>query len=205
MRFLGDRAYLVTFERIDPLYVIDLSNHEEPRIAGELEVTGFSDFLHPVSDELLLGLGQDERGLVKLELFDTSDLEAPSSLGALSLAEGADWSYSDARYDRHAFTYLADINGVDRFAVPVNSGFSSKEQGSFWEDRLHLIEIQDKDDPANASMVEIGHISATPLPDEYYGSSRNRAVFHDDAVFYINGEHVWSALWTNPFNQLGPK
>jgi len=204
VRFLGDRAYLVTFERIDPLFVIDLADQENPRIAGELEVTGFSDFLHPVSDVLLLGLGQDAEGLVKLELFDISDMSEPTSLGALSLAAGSEWSYSDARYNRHAFTYLADFDGVDRFTVPVNSGFFSEQRGFYWEDRLHLLEIRNKGTPAKASMVEIGHISATPRFEEYYGSSRNRAVIHNDAVFYVNGEHVWSALWSDPAQQQGP-
>ena len=58
VRFLGDTAYAVTFERIDPLYAIDLSDPADPFIAGELEVAGFSEFLHPVSDDLLLGLGR---------------------------------------------------------------------------------------------------------------------------------------------------
>ena len=50
----------MTFERIDPLYVLDLSTPTDPIIAGELEVTGFSDFLHPINDQLLMGLGEDE-------------------------------------------------------------------------------------------------------------------------------------------------
>lgn len=205
VRFLGDRAFLVTFERIDPLYVIDLSDHRSPRIAGELEVTGFSDFLHPVSDALLLGLGQDERGLVKLELFDISRLDTPLSLSALSIPEGADWSYSDARYDRHAFTYLADVDGIDRFTVPVNAGFSSKEVGYNWEDRLHLFEIHGKTSPSSAFLTEVGYISATSQNSDFYGGGRNRSVLHDDAVFYIFGDQVWSALWTNPSDQLGPQ
>ncbi|MGI9287115.1 MAG: beta-propeller domain-containing protein, partial [Pseudomonadales bacterium] len=59
VRFFGERAYLVTFEQIDPLYVLDLSDPAQPSIAGELEVPGFSDFIHPVSDELILTLGKD--------------------------------------------------------------------------------------------------------------------------------------------------
>ena len=57
VRFMGPKAYLVTFERIDPLYVVDLADPEAPRILGELEVSGFSDLLHEVNGELLLGLG----------------------------------------------------------------------------------------------------------------------------------------------------
>lgn len=58
-RFLGDRAYLVTFRITDPLYVIDLSNPEYPDIIGELNISGYSDYLHPVGDNLLLAIGKD--------------------------------------------------------------------------------------------------------------------------------------------------
>ena len=85
VRFLGEKLYLVTFERIDPLYVIDLSDPIDPQISGELEVKGFSDFLHPVNENLLLGLGADEEGLVKLELFNVESIDAPYSLGSVSL------------------------------------------------------------------------------------------------------------------------
>ena len=120
VRFMGDALYLVTFERIDPLYVVDLSQPTDPMIAGELMVTGFSDFLHAVNDDLLMGLGQDENGLVKLELFNVADMTAPYSLGGISLgeSEGASWGYSEARYNRHAFTYQAIDASKDRFSYP---------------------------------------------------------------------------------------
>ena len=79
VRFMGDRAYMVTFERIDPLYVIDLSTPSAPRIVGELEVPGFSDLLHEVTDDLLLGLGSSERGFPKLELYNISDISTDFS------------------------------------------------------------------------------------------------------------------------------
>ena len=74
VRFMGDRAYMVTFERIDPLYVIDLSDPSQPSVIGELEVPGLSDLLHEVSDDLLLGLGSSDRFFPKLELYNTSDV-----------------------------------------------------------------------------------------------------------------------------------
>ena len=107
VRFKGPRAYLVTFERVDPLYVIDLSDPREPRMLGELEVTGFSDLLHQVTPDLLLGLGSSENLLPKLELFDISDVSAPVSQSLIELASGWDWAYSPAQYNRYALTYLA--------------------------------------------------------------------------------------------------
>ncbi|WP_197472961.1 beta-propeller domain-containing protein, partial [Oleiphilus sp. HI0123] len=52
VRFDGDKAYIVTFRQIDPFYVLDLSNHDSPRVAGELELPGFSNYLHPFGDTL---------------------------------------------------------------------------------------------------------------------------------------------------------
>ncbi|HYF61020.1 MAG TPA: beta-propeller domain-containing protein, partial [Burkholderiaceae bacterium] len=62
VRFVGTRAYVVTFLRIDPVYAIDLSDPTDPRVLGALEVPGFSDRLYPVADGLLLGLGYDTTG-----------------------------------------------------------------------------------------------------------------------------------------------
>ena len=123
--------YLVTFERIDPLYVLDLSTPSDPIIAGELEVTGFSDFLHPINDQLLMGLGEDENGFTKLELFNVETINSPYSLGTVipGLEDGTisldslNWSYSEARYNRHAFTYQVISDNQDRFLVPANLGF----------------------------------------------------------------------------------
>jgi len=201
VRFFGDRLYLVTFERIDPLYVLDLSDPLDPLVAGELSVPGFSDFLHPVNDELLLGLGQDEEGLVKLELYNVAVLTAPFSLASTSLVEGASWSYSEARYNRHAFTYQVVDEATDRFSVPLSLGFYSDETGYSQERRLMLFEIDSKDRPADASIVEVGQINAK---GERWWDSRQRAIFDGDAVFYIDGTLVWSALWSNPENQSGP-
>lgn len=201
VRFFGDKLYLVTFERIDPLYVLDLSNPTDPLIAGELEVTGFSDFLHPVNDKLLMGLGQDEDNLVKLELFNVEGV--PYSLGSISLGkvEGAQSSYSEARYNRHAFTYQVLNESTDRFLVPATLATSIEGVGYQEEDRLYMFELNDKDRAHTASMVNVGFISAVR---DGWQASRNRSVIDGDAVYYINGTSVWSAPWAVPEWQNGP-
>ena len=62
VRYLGDRAYVVTFRRTDPLYVIDLADPTNPTALGELKVNGFSSYLHPVGENRLLGVGTDADG-----------------------------------------------------------------------------------------------------------------------------------------------
>ncbi|MGH2898369.1 MAG: beta-propeller domain-containing protein, partial [Solirubrobacteraceae bacterium] len=107
VRFAGDRGYVVTFRQVDPLYVLDLSRKTDPRVAGELKILGYSAYLHPISDDLLLGVGQDAsaegRTLgTQLSLFDVSDARRPVRRAQVSL--GAD-SSSSAEFDPHAFLF----------------------------------------------------------------------------------------------------
>jgi hypothetical protein len=113
-RFLGDRAYVVTFRQIDPLFVIDLEDPSEPKIAGELQVSGFSNFLYPLPDHQLLAIGQDAdaSGLVQgmaLQIFDVRDANAPRLAHKYVFA---DQGYSDANSDHRAITFHPDQNLV---------------------------------------------------------------------------------------------
>jgi len=202
VRFLGDTAYAVTFEQIDPLYAIDLSNPADPFIAGELAVTGFSDFLHPVTDDLLLGLGRGGNGGVKLELFDVSNIAQPLSRGSATI--GGPGSYSEARYDRHAFTYQADINSIDRFTIPA-SVFAADGSYQFLGSALYLFEILDKNMPALAALNRVGSIEPLSIgPNQPDWVQRSRAFIHDDTVYYIRDDDVWAALWHTPSIVNGP-
>lgn len=106
VRFLGDTGYVVTFREVDPLYVLDLSEPTRPAVTGELKITGYSSYLHPVGDDLLLGVGQDATtdGLTlgaQVSLFDVSDPANPRLLDRRRLA-GA---WSEAEIDHHAFLW----------------------------------------------------------------------------------------------------
>ncbi len=106
VRFLGDVGYVVTFRQIDPLYTVDLAVPERPRVLGELKIPGYSAYLHPVGEDLLLGVGQDvsEEGRplgTQLSLFDVSDLRRPARLHKASLGQG----WSEAESDHHAFLF----------------------------------------------------------------------------------------------------
>ncbi|MEM7690913.1 MAG: beta-propeller domain-containing protein [Pseudomonadota bacterium] len=202
VRFVGDRAYLVTFEQVDPLYVIDLSDAASPKILGELEVPGFSDLLHPVSESLLLGLGADADGTTKLELFNVSDSSNPVSQGVLRLGEDSAWAWSEARYDRRAFTYLAGTDGVDRLAVPLSITFEDVELGQYrQEEQLHMFEISGLSSPSAATLQPRGILRVTG--SEFY-NPRPRSVLNADAVFFIVGEQVFGGFWGLDAQALGP-
>ena len=76
VRFMGERGYVVTFRQIDPLYTLDLSDPTAPKVVGELKIPGYSAYLHPVGENLLLGVGREAQN-VKASLFDVSNLAAP--------------------------------------------------------------------------------------------------------------------------------
>jgi hypothetical protein len=131
VRYQGKRAYIVTFERVDPLYALDLSNAEDPRILGELEIEGFSEYLHPVGDDLLIGIGmaavpsEPSGGFwmqgVQVGLFDVSMPSAPVLLG---LQEIGYRGTSSSVLDTHrAFTSLPadpETGTPMRFIIPVS-------------------------------------------------------------------------------------
>ena len=107
VRFIEERGYVVTFRQVDPLYVLDMSDPAEPGLAGELKILGYSAYLHPISDDLLLGVGQDatEEGRIKgtqLSVFDVSDPSKPARLAQHPIGQG---SNSEAEYDHHAFLW----------------------------------------------------------------------------------------------------
>lgn len=132
VRFAAQNAYVVTFRVTDPLYVFDLSDPEQPKELGALHIDGYSDYLHPIGNNLLLGIGKDAipdtfgdfegRGAwyqgVKLALFDISDPTAPQEVNSIVL--GKRGTHSEALNDHHAVTYLPPVDGKPaRLAIPV--------------------------------------------------------------------------------------
>ena len=117
VRFMGDRAYMVTFRQIDPFFVLDLSNPSAPKIAGKLKLPGFSNYLHPYDETHIIGLGKEtEEGKegqvfqkgVKLSLFDVSDIANPREVAKYEIGDrGSD---SNALYDHKAFLFSKERN-----------------------------------------------------------------------------------------------
>lgn len=124
-RFDGDRAYVVTFFRIDPLWVVDLSNPSAPRIAGSVDVPGWSTFIQPLGGRLVtLGV---ETGRVAVSLFDVANAAAPALLSRVRLGENYSWS--EANWDEKAFTVLEESGLI---LVPytgnTTNGYASRVQ-----------------------------------------------------------------------------
>lgn len=123
VRFMGDMGYFVTFRQVDPLFAVDLSDPANPTLLSALKIPGFSQYMHPYSDGLMLGIGLDadpETGAtkgLKLSMFDISD---PANVTEHSkhIFENVWWS--EALHNHHAALVSA---ARDIIAFPVDSGY----------------------------------------------------------------------------------
>jgi hypothetical protein len=207
-RFIGDRGYLVTFENIDPLWVIDLSNPFNPIILGELEVPGVSTYIHPVNENTLLtiGIGPGEDGLgldwstTQISLFDVSDPTNPTLADSMPISPayidencediricGWTWSWSEATYEHKAFTYWAP---ADLLAIPLSTyRHVYNDESPYYYDyeyisMLKLINV----DLENLSLSIHGEIDHSEFYDNednwwYSSTSVRRSIFMGEYIY----------------------
>ncbi len=222
-RFVGNRGYLVTFRVTDPLYVIDLANPADPKIAGELQIPGYSDYLHPIGEEWLLGVGKDAiadttssvgdgRGAwyqgVKVALFNIADASQPREINSIVI--GKRGTQSAALVDHHAFSFLPTAGSGDelaRFTLPIErharlpsySYYDANDPRTYydWSDTgLYLFSVSRTALSAKGE-VRVEQSSATVAYPSDSGSG-DRALLRADEVHYLHGLDVWSAPWANP-------
>lgn len=136
VRYVGDTAYVVTFRRIDPFHVLDLSDPSDPSLEGELKLPGYSSYLHPLGNDTVLGIGQEE-GNVKAVLFDVSDPTSPSIQDEYRLDAG----WSEIEQTHHAFLH-DPRHGV--FFLPAGDGgyIFSYEDGLTLEKAVSIQQAQ---------------------------------------------------------------
>lgn len=117
-RFMGDRAYMVTFKKIDPFFVLDLSDPKKPTVLGKLKIPGYSDYLHPYDENHIIGIGKEAMEAenadfawyqgMKMALFDVSDPENPKEISKVLIGDrGTD---SPVLYDHKAFLFSKERN-----------------------------------------------------------------------------------------------
>ena len=160
VRFIEERGYVVTFRQTDPLYVLDLRNAAAPKVVGELKIPGYSGYLHPIGENLLLGVGQSglDSGIspaprtrgggpgVQFSLFDISDPASPHRIDTQTYGGGA----AAAEFDPKAFLYWQPRNLI---IAPTNLHGDQRGRGVF----SGLVLLR-----ANADgLEEIGRLAAT--------------------------------------------
>jgi hypothetical protein len=195
----------VTFERKDPLYVLDLADAKNPKIAGQLEIPGFSTYLRPLGNNYIFSLGNDADANgratgVKVSLFDIRDITKPALIGNHTFGDAGSWS--EALYNPHALTFLQ--NGSDQFRVTVPMMLYKNEVvKDFVEYRwlntgLHLFEINGVNNKASLNYVG-NMIAETNNQGEYpMWGGYDRSVLHDNAVYYLHNTKVHSSFWPVP-------
>lgn len=199
-RFKGDRAFLVTFRQVDPLWTIDLSNPTAPTVAGKLTMPGFSRFLQPIDDNTLLGIGREvdpgtgETTDLKLSLFDVHDLAHPALIATQAIApNAAEWTWSDAEWDPHALGWFPELGVV---AIPV--------QGSGPAQPIAPGTDPSTVDWTTTSDLEVFHIDATAgagafasLGQVDHKSSVTRSVRIGDVLYSIADQDIQSVRVIN--------
>jgi len=149
VRFTENTAYVVTFRQVDPFWVIDMSDPQAPKIAGELQIPGFSKYLQPIGDHYVMGTGQApgaDSGFHQLQvsLFDVSDPANPQRVGQITFGNGGvDDPFWGFDYDHHAINYFADAGII---ALPLRKGGSERAG-------LELLKVGD-----DGSLSEAGYI-----------------------------------------------
>jgi inhibitor of cysteine peptidase len=199
-RFMGDKAYLVTFRQTDPFFVLDLSNPAEPRVAGELKIPGYSSYLHMYDENHVIGLGM-ENSTLKLSLFDVTNVNAPIEIAKYNV-EG-DYTSSDALYEPKAFLFdkakelLVIPVSITQYGV-INGGNvvppSGKDvgiaplQGGYWQGayafKLTLSGFELKGG--------ITHQETTSQQNYYgdYNLNVNRALYIDNTLYTLSNGKV---------------
>ena len=169
VRYMGKKAYIVTFRNTDPLFAIDLSDPKNPTVKGELKIPGYSAYLHPIGDNLLLGIGYegDSRNAdfnsVKISLFDISDPTNLKELDKLVYLKSSTPVVNNPK----AFLYKADEGIV---GMPVIS-YNDKSEEYFY----YIIQVKDNKLTLNHKLlhsagyyVGLNHLRGTYIGDEFF-------------------------------------
>lgn len=183
VRMMGDEGYIVTFRQIDPLFAIDLSDPTDPQVKGELKITGFSNYIHPLGEEHLMTIGQDadEEGRiqgVQLQIFDVGDMTDPTRVHQERITTEQWSSWSEAMWNHHAFTYHPEREVL---AFPVNIYDWDRHGGNF--SGLLLYEANAED-----GFSSIGRVSHGDLGDNEsrWWTTVRRSIFIEDYVYSLS-------------------
>jgi inhibitor of cysteine peptidase len=210
-RFMGDRAYMVTFKKVDPLFVIDLKDAKNPKILGALKIPGYSDYLHPYDENHIIGFGKDAIELsnegswgsgsttayyqgMKIALFDVTDVNNPKEMFKEIIGDrGTD---SELLRDHKALLFSKE-KGLMAFPVTLmeiknNENIAAgniPEYGSFAFQGAYVYGIDLKE--GFKLKTRISHISEEEYSksgDRWYDSNKNveRIVYIGDDIYTIS-------------------
>ncbi len=184
VRFMGRVGYVVTFEQIDPLFVLDLSDSRNPQIKGELKIPGYSSYLHPYDDTHVIGIGYNTKdngyggvrnSNMKMSMFDISDLNNPKEMFNIDI--GGEYVYSEVLYDHKALFYKPSDNLI---------GFPYNSYSEDYDEDHYVFEIFHID-------LEKGFEEFCKINQEYdYGKNISRMVYIGNIAYGLASEKIIS-------------
>ncbi|MCH9659019.1 beta-propeller domain-containing protein [archaeon] len=194
-RFMDDRLYLVTFQQIDPFFVIDLSS-DTPKILGELKIPGFSNYLHPYDKEHVIGIGRDTKEMdngrvqqlgVKIALFNVADVNNPTVADDIIIGDSS--TQSEALYNHKSF-FFDKTSGT--LSIPISGDIEGLEidskrfapEYSRWSG-FYIFNI-DK----TTGFESKGAITHTDQDSRYYGMSNARTFYIEDVLYTASQEYL---------------
>ena len=188
-RFIGERAYMVTFRQVDPFYVIDLSNPKKPEVLGYLKITGYSSYLHPYDENHIIGLGMEatEEGRVqglKIALFDVTDVNNPEQLSKFEVndefGDRIVYSNSEATYDHKAFLFDKE---KELLVIPVSySSYNINNNWEYWQG-AYLFKI-------NLEGIELRKKITHFEGEDNWGDNVRRSLYMDNVLYTISNYKI---------------
>ncbi len=201
VRFMGEKGYIVTFRQVDPLFALDLSNPREPKVTGELKIPGFSSYLHPYSDNLLIGIGNDTETVtldningeivktkgIKLSLFDVSNPNDPKEIKNFILGDMG--TSSEVLYNPKALLFSKEKD-ILAFPVTLCEGQENNNTVSFIG--YYVFKIDESSGfSINGRITHYDKLPDYNYSDEksYYdnlGYDIKRGVYVDDVLYTVS-------------------
>lgn len=189
-RFMGDRLYMVTFQQIDPFFVIDLST-DTPKILGELKIPGFSNYLHPYDEEHIIGVGRDTKEIdnsrvqqlgIKIALFNVADVSNPKVVDDYVIGDSS--THSEALHNHKAFFFDKTRNVL---SIPISADVKSLDDVTsskmFAPDYNRWSGFYVFDLDKTKGFEEKGTITHSDNNWRYYGIDNARTFYIDDVLY----------------------
>jgi inhibitor of cysteine peptidase len=198
-RFMGDKAYMVTFKQIDPLFVIDVSNPTSPKVLGELKIPGFSDYLHPLDENHLIGFGYNTESIpnenggepsiitagIKISLFDVTDFANPIEKD-VEILGGRD-TYFPLQYD-HKALFQHREKGLYGFPVTMYEGTNKDGNRQHASEGAMIYEIT-----AENGIQEVANLIRKNNPKyEEWERIIQRIIYVDETLYTISMKEIKS-------------
>lgn len=213
VRFMGKRAYLVTFLHVDPLFVIDLSDVENPKILGKLKIPGYSDYLHPYDENHIIGIGKEVDASidadkvhtegavyytaiqgVKISLFDVTDVENPIEMDKVVIGDRGTESLATSDHKAFLFDKAKNLLVVPMTVAELKPGQIKSDQGEFTFSGAYVYKLTLEDGfefkgrithlENNDSLMKSGYYYSTS------GSDIQRSLYMDNVLYTVSNKMI---------------